>query len=86
MLKVRKNITIHLIGKKNIQIKDPVLPKQLRLMFVGDDGVGKTSIINSFINGNENIIPKIEATNDVDIFFKKMKIKDESVLVNVKII
>jgi len=53
-------------------------------MFVGDSGVGKTSIINSLIYGNENVLPKIEVTEDVDIFFKKMKVKDDTVLVNVK--
>ena len=68
--------------KSNISIKDPVLPKQIKIMFVGDCGVGKTSIINFFINESNN--NRIEPTNAVDMYFKKLKIKDNSVLVNVQ--
>lgn len=53
-------------------------------MFVGDNSVGKTSIIRSSIYSNEPLIPKPEPTNEVDIYFKKIKVKDDSVLVNVK--
>jgi GTPase SAR1 family protein len=52
-------------------------------MFVGDNGVGKTSLIYSLMYENESFIPRPEPTNDVDIFFKKMTIKDGNLLVNV---
>jgi hypothetical protein len=51
-------------------------------MFVGDNSVGKTSIIFTFTS-NEPLISKPDATHDVDIYFKKIKVKDDSVFVNV---
>jgi hypothetical protein len=51
-------------------------------MFVGDCGVGKTAIIDSFVNDER--IGKLEMTNAVDIFFKRIKLKD-GILVNVNI-
>lgn len=59
------------------------MPKQLKFMFAGDSNVGKTSIINTLIYEDENLLNKAEPTNNVDIFFKKMKIKDGTLLINV---
>ncbi len=59
------------------------MPRQLKFMIVGDSGVGKTSIINTFQNNDYSNINKPEPTSSVDIFFKKFKIKDNSVLINV---
>src|SRR5690349_20586357 len=66
--------------KLNITFKDPVNPRQIKVMFVGDNGVGKTSIINAFVNDE---LARIEQTNSVDIFFKKIKIKQETIPVNI---
>lgn len=65
----------------NISIKDPIFPRQLKFMVVGDSGVGKTSLIKKFLN-NDDLSPS-ESTNNVDIFFKKIKVKDGSVSLNV---
>jgi hypothetical protein len=51
-------------------------------MVVGDTGVGKTSFIKSFL-GAEECLLRTEPTNNVDIFFKKIKVKDGSLLINV---
>jgi hypothetical protein len=51
-------------------------------MIVGDSGVGKTSMINTLKqDGSSNNTP--DPTNSVDINFKKMKIKDSTILINV---
>ncbi len=69
----------------NITLKDPIIPKQLKIMFVGDSGVGKTTLINYFVNEEENILlNKTQETNCVDLYFKKIKIKEGSLLLNVK--
>ena len=49
-------------------------------MIIGDSGVGKSLFIGSFLSDGT---PKtIESTHGVDIFFKKIKIK-ENVAINV---
>jgi|LauGreDrversion4_2_1035121.scaffolds.fasta_scaffold2386895_1 GTPase SAR1 family protein len=53
-------------------------------MVVGDSGVGKTSLIKSFLGGEESFLP-IEPTNNVDIYFKKIKVKDGALFLNVNI-
>ena len=45
----------------------------MKVMIVGDSGVGKTSLIDNFINGTGS---SVEPTIAIDMFFKKMKIKD----------
>ncbi len=49
---------------------DPI--RQLKVMIVGDTGVGKTSLLNYYINGSSSSDP----TDAVDMFFKKLKIRD----------
>jgi GTPase SAR1 family protein len=51
-------------------------------MFIGDSGVGKSLLINSFLS--EGSPKMVEPTNGVDIFFKKLKIKDGNATINVK--
>lgn len=61
-------------------MKEPVIPRQIKIMVVGPSKSGKSSIINSFINYDENNpsnLPKIDSTNMVDILFKKMRISDK---------
>lgn len=59
---------------------EPVVPKQLKIMIIGDSGVGKSSFVGSFLSDGS---PKvIEATHGVDIIFKKVRIK-ENVAINV---
>ncbi len=41
-------------------------------MIVGDSGVGKSSLLNYYINS----VPNAETTEAVDMFFKKLKIRD----------
>ena len=50
-------------------------------MIIGDSGTGKTSLINSFIT--DGGAKPTEPTNGVDIFFKKLKIKDGAATINV---
>jgi GTPase SAR1 family protein len=57
--------------------------KQLKVMFVGDCGVGKTTIVDGFVNDFEKL-NRLEATNAVDIYFKKLKLKD-NLIVNVNL-
>ena len=65
-------------------MKDPVVPKQLKFMIVGDSGVGKTTVVNALVNEVEGLaMSRSESTNYVDIFFKKLKIKDGAILINV---
>ncbi len=53
-------------------------------MFVGDSGVGKSTIINTIINETDGSLNKqLDNTNFVDIFFKKLKIKEGTTLLNV---
>lgn len=55
-------------------------------MIVGDSGVGKTSIINSLITEDASqALLNSQPTNSVDIFFKKMKIKEGVTLININI-
>jgi len=55
-------------------------------MMVGDNRVGKSSIIMTFLSDNiTNPVAQIESTNSVDIFFKKINIKENSILVNLNI-
>ena len=51
-------------------------------MIIGDSGIGKTSLINCFLS-REGSKPS-EPTNGVDVFFKKLKIKDGLATINVK--
>ena len=53
-------------------------------MIVGDSGVGKTSLIKNFLY-KENFLAQ-DPTNTVDIFFKKLKVKEGSVFLNVFLI
>ncbi len=41
-------------------------------MVVGDSSVGKSTLLNYYVNG----IPNADTTEGVDMFFKKLKIRD----------
>lgn len=49
------------------------MPLEVKIMLVGDSGVGKSSIINTFMNDNK--FGTVEMTNIVDMFFKKITLK-----------
>ena len=52
-------------------------------MMIGDSGVGKSLIVSSFLADGG---PKsAESTNGVDIFFKKIKIKEGNATINVRL-
>ena len=55
------------------------MPKQIKIAFIGDSGVGKTSLINYSLE-NE-CVTNDEPTNLVDRTFKKIKL-DESSIIN----
>ena len=55
------------------------MPIQLKVMFVGDFGVGKTSVIIQGCN-DEPFLKKLESTNMVDLYFKKIKLKKDNSL------
>jgi GTPase SAR1 family protein len=58
------------------------MPKQIKIMLVGDTNVGKTTLIQTFVS-EEELIFKPEPTNQVDLHFKKFKIKEGSIFINV---
>ena len=67
------------LEKPNIKIKDPIVPKQIKIAFVGDSGVGKTSLINYSIE-DEEILDYPGSTNLVDITFKKVKLRETAII------
>jgi septin family protein len=75
--------------KINISLNDPSLPRQIKVMCVGDSETGKTTFIDYFLNqldSNDQTRKFIEPTNSVDVFFKKLRVKDGAVLLNVSFI
>jgi len=63
-----------------VKLIEPQIPKQLKIMVVGDSGVGKTLLVNGFLSDGG---PKIaESTVGVDICFKKIKIKENTAVIN----
>lgn len=52
------------------------MPKQIKVIFVGDCGVGKSSVL-SLGCSDDPFAAKVESTNMVDLYFKKIKIKDQ---------
>lgn len=55
--------------KINLNLSEPIQSRQVKIMLVGDSGVGKTSFIYKLIDKEG----KPEETNAVDIFFKPLK-------------
>ena len=62
-----------LIEKPKITIKNPVVPKQIKVAFVGDSGVGKSSLVNYSLD-NQEVLDMDGETNLVDIKFKEIKL------------
>ena len=60
------------------------MPKQIKVILVGDSGVGKTSVLTQGCS-EDLFISKIESTNMVDLYFKKVKLKDNQITISVKI-
>ena len=73
------NNIINNIEKPKISIKNPIVPKQVKVAFVGDSGCGKTSLINYSID-NEEIIDYDGETNLVDIKFKEIPLNNSSIV------
>jgi predicted GTPase len=58
----------------------------VKIIFIGDSGVGKSSVINTFINETPSDWGVTGTpTNMLDMLFKKMKIRDSNVIINVNI-
>lgn len=58
------------------------MPKQIKVIFVGDSEVGKTSVLTQGCS-EDPFISKIESTNMVDLYFKKVKIKENQITISV---
>lgn len=63
-----------------MKIKNPIVPKQIKLALIGDSGVGKSSLAYFSLEDDKSL--PTEPTNLVDIVFKKVKLKDNT-LINV---
>ncbi len=72
------NISIR-IEKPKITIKNPILPKQIKIAFVGDSGCGKSSLVNYSLD-NEEVLDYDGETNLVDIKFKEIKLNNSSII------
>ena len=51
------------------------MPKQIKVMFVGDSACGKTSVLTQGCAA-EPFASRIESTNNVDLYFKKIRVKN----------
>lgn len=51
------------------------MPIEAKVAFVGDSGVGKTSLISTFLS-NQELSRRVEQTNLVDVYTKKVKVRD----------
>jgi GTPase SAR1 family protein len=58
------------------------MPKQIKVMFVGDSGCGKTSVLTQGCI-DEPFASKIDSTNMVDLYFKKTKVKNNQIKITV---
>ena len=67
------------IEKPKITIKNPVVPKQIKVAFVGDSGVGKSSLVNYSLD-NQEVLDLDGETNLVDIKFKEIKLNPTSIV------
>jgi Ras-related protein Rab-6A len=67
------------IEKPKISIKNPVVPKQVKVAFVGDCGCGKSSLINYSLD-NEEVLDYQGETSLVDIKFKEIFLNSSSIL------
>ena len=70
---------IKFLEKPKITIKNPVVPKQIKVAFVGDSGVGKSSLVN-FSLDNQEVLDLDGETNLVDIKFKEIKLNSSSIV------
>ena len=61
------------IEKPKISIKNPIVPKQIKVAFVGDNGCGKSSLVNYSLD-NQEVLDLDGDTNLVDIKFKEIKL------------
>ena len=62
---------IQKIEKPKITIQNPVVPKQIKVAFVGDSGVGKSSLVNYSLDNQEVL---------VDIKFKEIKLNATAIV------
>lgn len=58
------------------------MPKQIKVIFVGDTGVGKTSVLTQGC-ADEPFASRIENTNMVDLYFKKTRVKNNQIKISV---
>jgi len=83
-LVVKNYLQFYYLEKINITLNDPIMPKQIKVVFVGDSGVGKTSVLTQGCS-EDPFISKIESTNMVDLYFKKVKVKENQITISVLI-
>ena len=67
------------IEKPKISIKNPIVPKQIKVAFVGDNGCGKSSLVNYSLD-NQEVLNYDGETNLVDIKFKKIILNNSSII------
>ena len=79
LLNVNLSLVTFLFKKPKIKIKETAPPKQVKIAFVGDPGVGKSSIVNYSIE-DERIVSPVPQTNLVDISFKKIRLNPNAVI------
>ena len=59
--------------------KDSIIPKQVKIAFIGDSGVGKSSLINYSIE--DEYVTNNEQTNLIDIVFKRIELNESNILI-----
>ena len=56
-----------------------MVPKQIKVAFVGDSGVGKSSLVNYSLD-NQEVLDLDGDTNLVDIKFKEIKLNSTAIV------